>query len=69
MLDTWFSSALWPFSTMGWPEKTEALDDFYTRQCAGYRASTSSFFWVARMIMMGIKFMGDVPFRESTSTA
>ncbi|MER2527859.1 MAG: valine--tRNA ligase [Candidatus Competibacter denitrificans] len=63
VLDTWFSSALWPFSTLGWPENTEALKTFYptTVLVTGFDII---FFWVARMIMMGLKFMGDVPFRE-----
>jgi valyl-tRNA synthetase len=63
VLDTWFSSALWPFSTLGWPEKNKALDDFYPGSVlvSGFDII---FFWVARLIMMGIKFMGDVPFRE-----
>jgi valyl-tRNA synthetase len=63
VLDTWFSSALWPFSTLGWPEKTEALDDFYPGNVL-VTGFDIIFFWVARMIMMGIKFMGDVPFHE-----
>jgi len=63
VLDTWFSSALWPFSTLGWPEKTEALADFYPGNVL-VTGFDIIFFWVARMIMMGIKFMGDVPFRE-----
>ena len=63
VLDTWFSSALWPFSTLGWPEKTHALDDFYPGSVL-VTGFDIIFFWVARMIMMGIKFMGDVPFRE-----
>jgi len=63
VLDTWFSSALWPFSTLGWPEKNEALDDFSTGSVV-VTDFDIIFFWVARMIMMGIKFMGDVPFRE-----
>jgi valyl-tRNA synthetase len=63
VLDTWFSSALWPFSTLGWPEKTEALDDFYPGSVL-VTGFDIIFFWVARMIMMGLKFMGDVPFRE-----
>ncbi len=63
VLDTWFSSALWPFSTLGWPEKTSALDDFYPGSVL-VTGFDIIFFWVARMIMMGIKFMGDVPFRE-----
>ncbi len=63
VLDTWFSSALWPFSTLGWPENTSALKTFYpsTVLVTGFDII---FFWVARMIMMGLKFMGDVPFRE-----
>jgi valyl-tRNA synthetase len=63
VLDTWFSSALWPFSTLGWPEKTETLEKFYPTSvlCTGFDIL---FFWVARMIMMGIKFMDDVPFRN-----
>ncbi len=63
VLDTWFSSALWPFSTLGWPEKTEALKTFYPTAIleTGFDII---FFWVARMIMMGIHFMGDVPFRK-----
>ncbi len=63
VLDTWFSSALWPFSTLGWPEKTPELARFYpgTVLVTGFDIL---FFWVARMVMMGLKFMGDVPFRE-----
>jgi valyl-tRNA synthetase len=63
VLDTWFSSALWPFSTLGWPEKTTSLKRFYPTSvlCTGFDIL---FFWVARMIMMGLKFMGDVPFRD-----
>ncbi|MGI9237509.1 MAG: valine--tRNA ligase [Woeseiaceae bacterium] len=63
VLDTWFSSALWPFSTLGWPDKTDRLEDFYPGNVL-VTAFDIIFFWVARMIMMGIKFMGDVPFRE-----
>ncbi len=63
VLDTWFSSALWPFSTLGWPEKTQRLDDFYPGNVL-VTGFDIIFFWVARMIMMGLKFMGDVPFRE-----
>jgi valyl-tRNA synthetase len=63
VLDTWFSSALWPFSTLGWPDKTSALDDFYPGSVL-VTGFDIIFFWVARMIMMGLKFMGDVPFRE-----
>ena len=63
VLDTWFSSALWPFSTLGWPAETPELKRFYpgTVLVTGFDIL---FFWVARMIMMGLKFMGDVPFRE-----
>jgi valyl-tRNA synthetase len=62
VLDTWFSSALWPFSTLGWPERTRALEKFYPTSLmeTGFDII---FFWVARMMMMGLKFMGDVPFR------
>jgi valyl-tRNA synthetase len=63
VLDTWFSSALWPFSTLGWPERTADLARFYptTTLITAYEII---FFWVARMIMMGIEFMGEVPFRD-----
>jgi valyl-tRNA synthetase len=63
VLDTWFSSALWPFSTMGWPEKTATLEKFYPTSCL-VTGFDILFFWVARMMMMGLKFMGEVPFRE-----
>ena len=63
VLDTWFSSALWPFSTLGWPEKTPALDEFYPGNVL-VTGFDIIFFWVARMIMLGLKFMDDVPFRE-----
>jgi len=63
VLDTWFSSALWPFSTMGWPKKTKELDVFYPTSVL-VTAFDILFFWVARMIMMGIKFMNEVPFRD-----
>ncbi len=63
VLDTWFSSALWPFSTLGWPEKTPELDKFYPTNVL-VTGFDIIFFWVARMIMMGLKFMGDVPFKE-----
>ncbi|MGE5216271.1 MAG: valine--tRNA ligase [Chloroflexota bacterium] len=63
VLDTWFSSALWPFSTLGWPEKTADLKDFYPTSTL-VTGFDILFFWVARMIMMGLKFMGDVPFRD-----
>ena len=67
MLDTWFSSALWPFSTMGWPEQTPELATFYPTSCL-VTGFDILFFWVARMMMMGLHFMGEVPFRTSTST-
>lgn len=62
VLDTWFSSGLWPFSTLGWPAQTDDLARFYPTTVleTGYDII---FFWVARMIMMGLKFTGDVPFR------
>lgn len=62
VLDTWFSSALWPFSTMGWPKDTDLQKTFYptTYLVTGHDII---FFWVARMIMMGLEFKGDVPFR------
>ncbi|OOY85390.1 valine--tRNA ligase [Solemya velum gill symbiont] len=64
VLDTWFSSALWPFSTLGWPENTERLKDFYPTNVL-VTGFDIIFFWVARMIMMGLKFMdGQVPFNE-----
>ena len=63
VLDTWFSSALWPFSTLGWPDRTEALARFYPTRVL-VTGFDIIFFWVARMIMMGLKFTGDVPFRE-----
>ena len=60
-LDTWFSSALWPFSTMGWPEKTDLLEHFYPTSVlvTGYDII---FFWIARMLIMGMEFMKEVPF-------
>lgn len=63
VLDTWFSSALWPFSTLGWPEQTERLNTFYPTSVL-VTGFDIIFFWVARMIMFGLKFMDDVPFRE-----
>jgi len=63
VLDTWFSSALWPFSTQGWPDDTDALKTFYPGQVL-VTGFDIIFFWVARMIMMGLKFMDDVPFHE-----
>jgi valyl-tRNA synthetase len=63
VLDTWFSSALWPFSTMGWPEETPLLKTFYPTS-ALVTGFDILFFWVARMMMMGIHFMKDVPFKD-----
>ncbi|MBV9723662.1 MAG: valine--tRNA ligase, partial [Gammaproteobacteria bacterium] len=63
VLDTWFSSALWPFSTLGWPEKTPALATFYPSSVL-VTGFDIIFFWVARMMMMGLKFMGEVPFQD-----
>lgn len=63
VLDTWFSSALWPFSTMGWPKETEALKTFYPTNTL-VTGHDIIFFWVARMIMMGLEFQRDVPFRQ-----
>nr|MCJ7452907.1 valine--tRNA ligase [Steroidobacteraceae bacterium] len=63
VLDTWFSSALWPFSTLGWPERTPELSAFYPTSVL-VTGFDIIFFWVARMIMMGIEFTGEVPFRE-----
>ncbi|MBW2180423.1 MAG: valine--tRNA ligase [Deltaproteobacteria bacterium] len=63
VLDTWFSSALWPFSTMGWPEKTPLLKCFYPTSVL-VTGFDILFFWVARMMMMGLHFMDDVPFKD-----
>lgn len=63
VLDTWFSSALWPFSTLGWPRKTRDLEVFYPTSVL-VTGFDILFFWVARMMMMGLKFMGQVPFRD-----
>jgi valyl-tRNA synthetase len=63
VLDTWFSSALWPFSTLGWPQQTPELATFYPTNVL-VTGFDIIFFWVARMIMLGLKFAGDVPFRE-----
>jgi len=63
VLDTWFSSALWPFSTLGWPEQLPELKTFYPTSVL-VTGFDIIFFWVARMIMFGLKFAGDVPFRE-----
>ena len=62
ILDTWFSSALWPFSTLGWPEDTKDLRAFYPTDVL-ITGPDIIFFWVARMIMMGLKFAGDIPFQ------
>lgn len=63
VLDTWFSSALWPFSTLGWPEQTEEFKTFYPTNVL-VTGFDIIFFWVARMIMFGLKFTGEVPFKE-----
>ncbi|NQZ14194.1 MAG: valine--tRNA ligase [Alphaproteobacteria bacterium] len=63
VLDTWFSSALWPFSTLGWPDKTPELDKYYPGDSL-ITGFDIIFFWVARMMMMGIHFMDDVPFKK-----
>ncbi len=63
VLDTWFSSALWPFSTLGWPEQTPELKTYYPTSTL-VTGLDILFFWVARMIMMGLKFTGEVPFRD-----
>ena len=63
VLDTWFSSGLWPFSTQGWPERTPRLEKYYPTSVL-VTGFDIIFFWVARMMMMGLRFMGDVPFRD-----
>ena len=63
MLDTWFSSALWPFATLGWPEQTDALRAFYPTDVL-VTARDIIFLWVARMIMMGLEFTGEIPFSD-----
>ncbi|MDT8403630.1 valine--tRNA ligase [Sulfuriflexus sp.] len=63
VLDTWFSSALWPFATLGWPQQTDALKTYYPTSVL-VTGFDIIFFWVARMIMMGLKFMDEVPFKE-----
>jgi valyl-tRNA synthetase len=63
VLDTWFSSGLWPFSTLGWPDQTEDLQTYYPTSVL-VTGFDIIFFWVARMMMLGLKFMGDVPFRH-----
>ena len=62
VLDTWFSSALWPFATLGWPESTPELKSYYPTSTLS-TARDIIYLWVARMIMMGLEYMGDVPFR------
>ena len=63
VLDTWFSSGLWPFSTLGWPDKTKDLATFYPTSLMVTSWDILTF-WVARMMMLGLKFMGQVPFKE-----
>ena len=63
VLDTWFSSALWPFATLGWPERTRKLETFYPTTVLS-TARDIIYLWVARMIMMGLEFMGDIPFSD-----
>lgn len=63
VLDTWFSSALWPFSTLGWPEKTKELETYYPTSVL-VTGFDIIFFWVARMIMFGLHFMDEIPFKE-----
>ncbi len=63
VLDTWFSSALWPFSTLGWPEKTKEFETFFPTS-ALFTGFDIIFFWVARMVMMSLKFTGKIPFKE-----
>ena len=63
VLDTWFSSALWPFSTLGWPDETPELKRFYPTNVL-VTGFDIIFFWVARMMMMGLHFMHEVPFRD-----
>jgi|TARA_B100001059_G_C17839527_1_gene591059 valyl-tRNA synthetase len=63
VLDTWFSSSLWPFSTLGWPDETERVKTFYPTSVL-ITGFDIIFFWVARMIMMGKKFVGEIPFKE-----
>ena len=66
VLDTWFSSALWPFATLGWPEQTERLEAFYPGHVQVTGRDIINL-WVARMLMMGLEFMGERPFWTSTS--
>ena len=67
VLDTWFSAALWPFSSLGWPEKTQDLEQFYPTSVL-FTGFDIIFFWVARMIMMGLKFTGKIPFKHIVIT-
>lgn len=67
VLDTWFSSALWPFSTLGWPDRTPEMDEFYPTTVL-FTGFDIIFFWVARMIMMGLKFTGKIPFKDIVIT-
>ncbi len=67
VLDTWFSSALWPFSTLGWPERTPDLQQFYPTSVL-FTGFDIIFFWVARMIMLSLKFTGKIPFKEIVIT-
>lgn len=67
VLDTWFSSALWPFTTLGWPERTPQLAEYYPTNVL-FTGFDIIFFWVARMIMMGLKFTGKVPFKQVVIT-
>ena len=67
VLDTWFSSALWPFSTLGWPDKTKELQEFYPTTVL-FTGFDIIFFWVARMIMFGLKFVGQIPFKKIVIT-
>ena len=63
VLDTWFSSALWPFATLGWPDDTPELRAFYPTDFLT-TAREIIFLWVARMVMMGLEFAGEIPFRD-----
>ena len=63
VLDTWFSSALWPFATLGWPDNTPELERFYPTQVLS-TARDIIFLWVARMVMMGLEYLGDEPFSD-----
>lgn len=67
VLDTWFSSALWPFSSLGWPERTKEFEQFYPTSVL-FTGFDIIFFWVARMIMMGLKFTGKIPFKDIVIT-